>query len=50
MIFKSLPERLSDDEIEEMLEAADSDGEVTEKRMTMWMMMMMLMMWIMLMM
>ena len=27
MIFAALPERLTDEEIEEMLEAADEDGE-----------------------
>ena len=30
MIFKPLPGRLSNDEIDEMLEAADSDGQVTK--------------------
>ena len=28
MIFAALPERLTDEEIEEMLEAADEDGEL----------------------
>ena len=28
MIFRSLPERLSEAEIDEMLEAADTDGEL----------------------
>ena len=28
MIFVALPERLTDEEIEEMLEAADEDGEL----------------------
>ena len=30
MIFAALPERLSNEEIEEMLEAADEDGELKE--------------------
>ena len=32
MIFSALPERLTEDEIEEMLEAADEDGKRNDAR------------------